>query len=442
MSISPKIESVPKRSFQKLENAASAALLATAVFAGAPRSAQGIVYLGTSDQSWFNVSNWATTSATATGTLPEVLESGGVGSTLAWVGINANNAHMPAVGVLFDPANDSLTPGGKNGNYLANITNGTNVVPLLISNTSVFSSPGPAAASPPNKLTIESGTIETWQAYVGRDGQGAIVQNGGVFIDVGQKLGIESESNTETIGSGTYEYHGGTLIAGNQIHVAGESSQTGISLTSSGVGKLVVYNDGPDGAIVVSNGMIIGNDFVASNSNTGGLIGIAEFHYDLNPENVGNIRPVQDDFNTTNGQLKLNNGTASSARLNLVLDAVPTVTNGQVQNLGLFKTQRIDNDFTSPALFFSFDGLNAFTQGATIAAAYSGIAYSWTISYSGVISFDNSATSAYTSSDISALGGTDVVLVGIPVPEPGSIALLGGAGSMILARRKRRNISI
>jgi hypothetical protein len=437
MSIHPQSSRVRHRKFQNLHNAASGALLATAVFAAAPRGAQAIVYIGTSDQSWFNTSNWATTSATATGTLPEVLESGGAGSTNGWIGINANNANMPAVGVLFDPANDSLTPGGKSGSYLADIGDVNHQTAFTVSNTSVYTSPQGTSSSP-NKLTLESGTLATWNSYIGRDGQGIMVQNGGVFIDAGQKIAIESQSSTVAIGSGTYEYHGGTLIAGNQIHIAGEANSTGIALTSAGVGKLVVYNDGPAGAIVVSNGMIVGNDFVASNGNTGGLIGIVEFHYDLNAQNVGNVRPVQDDFNTTNGQLKLNNGTNSSARLNLVLDAVPTVTNGQVQNLGLFKTERIDNDFSTPALFYSFDGLNAFTQGATIAAAYSGIAYSWTISYSGVITFDNTATSAYTSSDIAATGGTDIVLVGIPVPEPGSLALVGGVASMVLARRRKR----
>jgi hypothetical protein len=437
MSIGPKYSSVRNRKIQKLENAASAALLATAVFAAAPRPARAIVYLGTGDQSWFNVANWATTSATATGTLPEVLEAGGIDNNNLWVGINTNNAHMPAIGVLFDPANDALTPGGKNANYLANVTNGTNVVAFLVSNTSIFSSPGAATTSQPNKLTIESGTLETWITYAGRDGQGEIVQNGGVFYDVGQKIAIESESNTQAIGSGTYEYHGGTLIAGNEIQLGGEALP-GIATTSAGVGRLVIYNDGPDGAVLVTNGFSVGGGMAG----TAGTIGITEFHYDLNPEGVGNVRPIQDDFNTTNGELKLSNGSQTAARLNLVLDAVPTVANGQVQNLGLFAAQRIGSDDTGPRVFFSLDGLNAFTQGATIAAAYSGIAYSWTISYSGVISFDNSATSAYTSSDISALGGTDVVLVGIPVPEPGSIALLGGAASMILARRKRRKISV
>jgi hypothetical protein len=184
---------------------------------------------------------------------------------------------------------------------------------------------------------------------------------------------------------------------------------------------------------------------VAENSAGKGTIGIIEFHYDLNPENIGNVRPIQNDFNTTNGELSLNNTSNTSARLNLVLDAAPTTVARSggllTQNLGLFKNQSIGGLGTSPKLFYSMDGATAYTQGATISAVYfnSGVTYSWTISYSGLISFDNSATSAYTSGDISATGGSDVVLIGgLPVPEPGSLALLGGVGNLILARRRRK----
>jgi hypothetical protein len=443
MSINPKYSSVRNRKIQKLESAASAVLLATAVFAAAPKGAEAFITITAGDQSWFDTANWARGNLTSTGTLPETVESVGPGnvSTDVYVDINAKNTVVPAVGVLFDPANDPLTPGGKNGNYLASLGSASNPTTFYVSDaTGLVTS---TTSSAPNKLTLESGTIQAWLSSIGRDGPGVMVQNGGVFMTTGEPFTVQSESNTETIGSGTFEYHGGTVIAGNQLQIASKNvgaqgGVSGVGVTSAGVGKFVVYNDGPDGAILTTNGLS-----VCRNNSGMGNIGIVEFHYDLDSENVGNIRPIQDNFNTTNGVLQLNNSSNTSARLNIVLDAVPSMNNGQVQNLGLFKSQFIDNVVsTSSAVFFSLDGLNAFTQGATIAAAYSGIAYSWTISYSGVISFDNSATSAYTSSDISALGGADVVLVGIPVPEPGSIALLGGAGSMILARRKRRKISV
>jgi hypothetical protein len=438
MSINPKTSSLRVRKFQKLENAASAALLATAVFAAAPKGADAFITISPGDQSWFNTANWARERLTATGTLPEVVESG-VGSqpSDAYIDVNADNTVVPAVGVLFDPANDPLTPGGPNANYIANLGSAANPTNFYVSDATGLVTT--TTSSAPNKLTLESGTIEAWWSSIGRDGPGVMVQNGGVFITAGRPFTIQSESDTQTIGSGTFEYHGGMIIAGNQLqisskNVGAQGGVDGIGLTSAGVGKFIVYNDGPAGAILTTNGLSV------SRNNAGmGNIGIVEFHYDLDPDNVGNIRPIQNDFNTTNGVLQLNNSSNTSARLNIVLDAAPSMTNGQVQNLGLFKTQSTTNvNSTAPALFFSLDGLNTFTQGATIAAAYSGIAYSWTISYSGVISFDNSATSAYSSSDIFGLGGADVVLVGIPVPEPGSIALLGGAASMILARRRQK----
>jgi len=73
---------------------------------------------------------------------------------------------------------------------------------------------------------------------------------------------------------------------------------------------------------------------------------------------------------------------------------------------------------------------------------YNGSTYSWTISYSGQINFTNSAASAYNATAITSTGGNDVVLIGITninIPEPSSMALLGGAGSLILARRRKRN---
>jgi hypothetical protein len=442
MSINPKNSRGQNRRFQKLESAASAAILATAVFAATPRSAQAFIYITAGDQSWFNSSNWARNPLTNTGTLPETVESVGPGPDFSdiYIDINALNPVVPAQGVLFDPANDALTPGGPNAHYIANLGSAVNPTTLYVSDA--VGQVTSTTSSAPNKLTIESGTIQAWLTSVGRDGPGVIVQNGGVFLTVGAKVAIQSQSDTQTIGSGTFEYHGGTMIAGNQIQIGTENLGGPIGNTSAGVGRFVVYNDGPDGAILATNGMHVAGTTTGLGTAGAGTIGIVEFHYDLNTHNVGNTRPIQDDFNTTNGQLVLQNSSTTSARLNLLLDAVPTVTNGQVQNLGLFKTQGAINNFaTTPALFYSLDGLNVFTQGATIAAAYSGIAYSWTISYSGVISFDNSATSAYTTSDISATGGADIVLVGVPVPEPGSIALLGGAASMILARRRRKSIS-
>jgi hypothetical protein len=357
--------------------------------------------------------------------------------------IDANNAGMPSVGVLFDPANDALTPGGKNANYLANIDALGN--PFAADSTFYVANSNQVTSftqSAPNKLTIESGTLALGVISDGRDGQGSIVQNGGTLIS-DAKFSIQSYDHSQTIGSGTFEYHGGTYIANNQVHVGdGQTTFTAAGVagrTSAGVGKFVVYNDGPAGAILISNGLTFGLNTMAQ-----GTIGIVEFHYDVNADGVRGTRPVQDNFNTTNGQLKLSNGTTTSSRLNLVLDDFPGTPrfgdpNASYINLGLFKDQTITGQGTFPRLFYSLATDNAYTQGATIAATYGGFTYSWTISYSGLITFDNTATSAYTWNDISATGGSDVVLLGLtPVPEPGSMALLGGASSLILARRRQK----
>jgi hypothetical protein len=425
------------RRSNRLEGLTAAVLVSSSAFLAAPKIARASldVYTATGNQSWFNSANWSG------GTLPQNGDS---------VEIDANNAAMPSVGVLFDPANDAGTPGGISPIYDFSGAGST-----YIANGS---SPTGFTQGAPNKLTIESGTMELGNVTDGRDGPGVVVQNGGTLL-IDQKFAIQGQSHTQTIGSGTFEYHGGTFIEGNQVQVGSANTTSTVAgtigATSAGVGKLVVYNDGPDGAFLVSNGLTI-----AQNANGKGTIGIVEFHYDLNPEGVGNTRPVQDNFNTTNGQLKLDNGTNTSSRLNLVLDAAPSQTHNfsiwtgdefvdgyTPFNLGLFKIQSLSGIGTFPRLFYALDGAHAYTQGATIAAAYSGSTYSWTISYSGMITFDNSATSAYTTSDISATGGADIVLLGLPydvvsVPEPTSMAILGGAGSLILARRRRRKTTL
>jgi hypothetical protein len=430
---------------------AGGTLVAAAIFVASPKLAHGqIVYRGTGGsstdpnnaaaQSWFNVSNWSNIStppAGPTGTLPESYAGGSTAD------IDANNATMPTVGVVFDPRDDNNTPGGPNTNYeinLQNIPNGT----LYISSLG-----GTVAA--PNKLTIESGTIIAQTITIGRDSAGILALNGGTLI-VDANMKIQGANKTTTMGSGTFEYHGGTVesLQGYQV-AAGVSASGGLYNTSAGVGTFVVYNDGPDGAILSNNGLIF-----SANSNNAGTTGIVEFHYDLNTGGIGGTRPIQTNWNNTvisvnaPGKLQILNNTNLSSRLNLVLDASPghlyTFEDQEMGlgkmyvNLGLFDDTIITGSGTFPKAFYSVDGSTLFTQGATITATYAGIDYSWTISYSGQIHFTNTATSAYNSSDIQATGGNDVVLIGITalVPEPSSLALLGSTGALILSRRRGR----
>jgi hypothetical protein len=434
MSIVENTTSRQTRRFSKWEGLAGGALVAAAVFAATPKPAHGqtsVTYTGTggtttnpnsaSAASWFNTANW-NTQGTGTGTLPE--------SNLA----NANNSSMPSVGVLFDPAHDSNTPGGPNANYVANLYN-------VQGSFYISSDPGTVIA--PNKLTIGSGTMIVGTITVGRDAPGILALNGGTFITAAGALRIQGSNRSTVLGTGTFEYHGGNLESLQGVQVGSGVTGAGVVLTSAGVGYFVVYNDGPDGAILSQNGFQF-----ASNTNQHGTIGIVEFHYDNNSGGIAGVRPIQTNWNDGNAQvgqgiLHLNNNTNASSRLNLVLDAAPSLINARVQNLGLFDETLITagnmlSVSTYPKAFYSVDGSTVFTQGATISANFAGHTYSWTISYSGQINFSNTATSAYSPTAIQATGGDDIVLIGVAVPEPSSLALLGATSGLILSRRRSR----
>jgi hypothetical protein len=429
------VERNASRRFAKWETLAGSALVAAAVFSATPKSAFGeLDYLGSGGTttnpnsagaaSWFNASDWNSTSVVeGTGTLPE--SNINAASVQNIIGPNVS---MPSIGVVFDPRDDAKTPGGPNANYVANLANiqGSFYIASITSATRVN----------PNKLTVESGTIIAGSTTIGRDADGILALNGGTFITE-QEFKVQGQNKFTLLGTGTFEYHGGNLLVNGAVHVGAGVSSAGVSLTSAGVGYFVVYNDGPAGAMLSANGFDM-----APNATSAGTIGIAEFHFDLNMGGIGGTRPVQSNWNNgaagiNDGILNLNNGTNTSARLNLVLDAAPTVTNGVAQNLGLFDQTLITNFGTYPTAFYSVDGSTVFTQGATISAAYLGKTYSWTISYSGQINFTDTAASAYNPTAVQATGGDDVVLVGL-VPEPGSAALIGSVGSLILARRRRR----
>jgi len=422
--------------------------MSTAVFVAAPSTAKAgaVSFFATGNQSWFNTSNWINVTTSTTGTLPE---SGAY--TTAAVTINANNQTLPATGILFDPANQI-----SNANYVAKveIANNTGSFYLASANAS-----GNSLNSALNALTVNSGTLEVYSITVGRDYSAMMTQNGGlVKIDNSLKDGGANSAGdfaTTVNGSGTYAYHGGTLIVLNGLQIGAGNNAGGISptsITTPEEGKFVVYNDGAAGA-VLANGSVS----FCTNTNNAGTTGIVEFHYDNDLNGLGNVRPIQlNVLNTTNSKLSLNNpvdaggGTGTlTSELNLVVDTAPTLAGpvtslslGVPQNLGLFAENTIAGTATFPKIFYATDGVTGYTQGATISSVLGGIAYSWTISYSGLITFSNTAISAYSAvTGIGSTGGNDIVLVGLnaaAVPEPTSMALLGGAGSLILARRRQK----
>jgi hypothetical protein len=443
----------------RLGSLAGAALMSTAVFVAAPSTAKAgaVSFFATGNQSWFNTSNWINVTTSTTGTLPE---SGAY--TTAAVTINANNQTLPATGILFDPANQI-----SNANYVAKveIANNTGSFYLASANSS-----GNSLNSALNALTVNSGTLELYSVTVGRDYSAMLTQNAGlVKIDNSLKVGGANSAGdfaTTVNGSGTYAYHGGTLIIENGLQIGAGNNAGGLSptsITTPEEGKFVVYNDQAAGAILCN-----GDVYFAANTNNAGTTGIVEFHYDNNlTTGLGNVRPIQlNVLNTTNATLTLNNavdaggGTGNTlSELNLVVDTAPSYTvvtpptmYGNIgivyyQNLGLFAENTIAGAGTFPKIFYATDGVTGYTQGATISSVFGGNTYSWTISYSGLITFSNTATSAYDSTTgISATGGNDIVLLGIdelaslplPMPEPSSVALLGGVGSLILARRRQK----
>jgi hypothetical protein len=429
------------RRFTRLEGLAGGALVAAAVFAATPKLVHAeIDYTGTGGTttdpnaagatSWFNTANW--NNGTATGTLAESNLAG------AAQNIEANNVTMPSVGVVFDPADDTNAAGLGGAAYVANLQNVQGSFYLASEAGTVLS---------PNKLTVESGTIIVGTATIGRDTAGILAVNGGTFIVAGGTLKVQGANRTTVLGSGTFEYHGGNLETLQGVQLGSGACSVGVSKTSAGVGYFVVYNDGADGAMLSQNGFQF-----AANTNQKGTIGIVEFHYDANTGGVKGTRPIQSNWNQGNGEsgigiLHIQNNTNSSSRLNLVLDTspgtivTPSTPGATYQNLGLFDETLIAGSGTFPKAFYSVDGSTVFTQGATISAVYAGSTYSWTISYSGQINFTDTGASAYNSSGISGTGGDDVVLLGITpvsVPEPTSLALLGGAGSLILARRRQK----
>src|SRR5208282_2561322 len=302
MSIVESTKAKSHHRFPRMSGLAGAALLSAAVFATSPKPVHAQLNMigtgGTSTDpnsanavSWFNTMNWNTP---GTGTLPESQTT-----TPAAQNITANNTSMPSVGVVFDPADDSKAPGFPNANYVANLANIQGSFYVTSENGTVFA---------PSKLTVESGTIIVVTASIGRDGQGQMVMNGGTFITEGS-LKIQGSNRTTLIGTGTLEYHGGNLESEGGFQLGGGACSSGVAKTSSGVGTFVVYNDGPDGAIVSANGFVF-----SANTNQMGTVGIVEFHYDLNSGLVANTRPIQSNWSnageySSGGILHIQNGT-------------------------------------------------------------------------------------------------------------------------------------
>jgi PEP-CTERM motif len=392
---------------------------------------------------------------------------------------------------IFDPANDTANttpddPTTPNVNehlqftagriYVGGTTGG--VVPFQIGGVDQ-----PTVQS--GTLDIRSGTlVMTSDLQLGRGG--AKINGGGVtgkLIINGGSLLLNNPTNflnlvlgpvnpnvagqPASVGRGIIEYHkgvlrlappqsvdtygnvtgGGTLTVASAYVAAPDTADGYAGATES---KIAMYNDGP-GYFRVNNLTFAGGNATAAGVGiTGPVMATAEFHF-----NNGGVRPIQVANNLT-----LNNGTvvdtstdpngvtvaSRRSRLNLVLDAVPTVTAGVPQNLGLIDVDSginpILDDMGNPTAlfdsngngtgavnsggtFYNTDNVTQLTDGATVSAIYGNTQYNWKIHYNGKITWGSSAAGAtvadYSNSTIfkvdwqdSPPDGTykDVVLVG------------------------------
>jgi hypothetical protein len=302
-------------------------------------------------------------------------------------------------------------------------------------------STNPPAASvvPDNTLTLRGDLESGGPVIVGRSSgivgtatNGKIIQQSGLFKIPLSNLDL---GNAETggrmgNGNGTYDYQGGILEV-SQDGGSGLRLAAGGGGGVGGIGRFIMHNPGPASpgyvrAFDVNVAANEGNTVILADGITNG-VGIFEFH----SNGANGTRPIQ-----VNRNLIINNGGSGTAgavrssRLELVLDAPPTVDQAGVpQDLGLFDVAFSDATGTSTTgagllgdFFSSADASTVYTQDATVSAMYQGSTFNWTISYLGDITWADANAGVVGS--ISDSGGNDVVLKGlssiiVPVDLPG-----------------------
>jgi hypothetical protein len=411
---------------------------------------------GDGTQWWFDPANWSdeTPASMLTGPpyyLPPNNSTGAVTDTQ----INVGTGSLPGgEGVVYDPTNDP--------NFSAIAANPANYPfpagfgPQLIRELYIGRAqnvPGPGATSvpapqAPNLLTIKGDLELTATMVVGRSsaeagkpGDGRVNQLSGTVKVNSATLDIAgtdtSTTALTTYGNGIYDYRGGIL----EVELTNQNGGIRLSPSSGtvgagGVGRFIQRNPGTPGYVRtydfnVASGA--GSTTLLANGTTNG-VGIAEFH----SAGTSGTRPIQVGRNLVinNGAVTSPAGAVRSSRLQLVLDAAPSIdTNGVPQNLGLFDTDFdqtdidpvtqlpiIGNDTTGTGdlgdFFSNADASAVYTQDSIVSAIFNGSTYKWKISYTGNITWSDPNTS--TVAAISGTGGGDVVLIGdssIIVPQ-------------------------
>jgi hypothetical protein len=369
-------------------------------------------------QWWFNPVNWDRDGNTNT-SLPPGNSTSGVTDTQ----INTNTSTLPGgEGVVFDPAHDpSFPPPGTI--TFPDTYSAQSLRELYISRQTTASQ---SLLTIKGDLTIQAGlqlgrsSNTTGLVATGRVNQlsGSVqIPNSTLDIAATDTSGSVTGSN---YGNGIYDYRGGILdvsaISGTGIRLSPSSGTVG----AAGIGRFIMHNPATPGyvrAYDYNAASGAGSTVrLADGINTG--VGITEFHY----EN-GGTRPIQVPQNLiiNNGMITSGSGAGGvrSSRLQLVLDAAPTVDgSGVPQNLGLFDVAFSDPTGTNTSgagdlgdFFSSADGATLYAQGAIVSATFGSSTYNWTISYTGNITWANA--DAGTVGTISDTGGVDVVLKGI-----------------------------
>jgi hypothetical protein len=460
-------KSVSRRLYKQLTVRATIVLLSGFVLASAQAAitwdSQGLTNngspAGSGTQWWFDPANWSgETPASIAAGPPYLLPpnntngSGAVTDTQVDFGTET----LPGgEGVVFDPTNDPNF--AAIAAHPADYPFPAGFGPQSINDLSISrahshtDSSGNTVLEPqlPNLLTIKgnlemqaSVVVGRSSAEVGKPGDGRINQLSGTVkvntanLDI---AGTDTSTTTAktTYGNGVYDYRGGIL----EVQLVNQNGGIRLSPSSGtvgagGVARFIQRNPGTPGYVRtydfnVASGA--GSTTLLANGTTNG-VGIVEFH----SAGTSGTRPIQVGRNLVinNGAVTSPAGAVRSSRLQLVLDAAPSIdANGVPQNLGLFDTDfdqtDIDPVLQSPIIgndttgsgdlgdFFSnADATAVYAQDSIVSAMFNGSTYKWKISYTGNITWTDA--NASTVASIAGTGGADVVLIGdssIIVPQ-------------------------
>ena len=393
---------------------------------------------------WFDPVNWGDPS----GYLPPYQSADGTNNPYPVANdVQINNGWNAAgEGVVYDPVNDPFKTAANAATYfsapfdadkggiLNRIYIGRNVNTPQITNLLTIKSgtlafaarpADPLAPTTPTDFTgTQSTTIIIGRSGSSPDNLGRVNQVGGTVTITTTALDLAARE-TSGWGNGTYDYRGGIL---SQTNVNGIRLSTGGTVSGAnaagGVGRFIMHNPATGGYVRTASMAIVtgtGPGGLANVLNPDGLItgvGVVEFHY----EN-GGVRPIQitGNLNINNGVISATNDGKRSSRLELKLDAAPTVTAGVPQNLGLFDIGGgiggggdLDNDlnYSNDRVFSNSAGTTHYREGDTVSAILGSTKYNWTISYTGAIAFSD-ADNSVVSSILGPMNGADVVLMGL-----------------------------